>query len=89
MSPTRHPRRPRDQGERELAPKARGVYANFLEDEGEDRIREAYPEATYARLAEVKRRFDPTNLFRLNQNILPASAASRPLPAGAAGASGG
>ena len=56
-----------------LRPGARGVYANFLEDEGEDRIREAYPEATYRRLAQVKRRYDPANLFRLNQNIRPAT----------------
>jgi FAD/FMN-containing dehydrogenase len=55
-----------------LRPRATGVYSNFLEAEGEDRIREAYPDATYRRLAEVKRRYDPTNLFRLNQNIAPA-----------------
>jgi FAD/FMN-containing dehydrogenase len=58
-----------------LRPRATGVYSNFLEAEGEDRIREAYPEATYRRLAEVKRHYDPTNLFRLNQNIRPASLA--------------
>lgn len=51
---------------------ATGAYVNFIADEGEDRIREAYPEATWARLREVKRRYDPTNLFRLNQNIPPA-----------------
>jgi FAD/FMN-containing dehydrogenase len=56
-----------------LRPRATGAYSNFLEAEGEDRIREAYPDATYRRLAEVKRRYDPTNLFRLNQNIAPAS----------------
>ena len=55
-----------------LRPRATGVYSNFLEAEGESRLREAYPEATYRRLAEVKRRYDPTNLFRLNQNIAPA-----------------
>ncbi len=49
-----------------------GVYVNFLEDEGEGRIHEAYPPETYARLAAVKRQYDPTNLFRLNQNIGPA-----------------
>jgi hypothetical protein len=58
-----------------LRPRATGVYSNFLEAEGEDRIREAYPEATYRRLAEVKRHYDPTNLFRLNQNIRPATRA--------------
>jgi FAD/FMN-containing dehydrogenase len=56
-----------------LRPRATGVYSNFLEVEGEDRIREAYPKATYRRLADVKRRYDPTNLFRLNQNIAPAA----------------
>jgi FAD/FMN-containing dehydrogenase len=56
----------------ELAPKGRGVYSNFLGVEGEARIREAYPAATYERLAEIKRAYDPDNLFRLNQNIVPA-----------------
>jgi hypothetical protein len=55
-----------------LRPYASGVYVNFLGDEGEPRIREAYPPATYARLAALKRRYDPTNLFHLNQNIPPA-----------------
>jgi FAD/FMN-containing dehydrogenase len=48
-----------------------GVYVNFLESEGADRVRDAYPAATYARLAEVKRLYDPQNLFRYNQNIPP------------------
>ena len=55
-----------------LRPRSTGAYANFLEDEGEHRVREAYPAPTYRRLAEIKRRYDPTNLFRLNQNIAPA-----------------
>lgn len=50
-----------------------GVYVNFLGDEGEERIREAYPEPTWAQLVEIKSRYDPTNLFRLNQNIPPVS----------------
>jgi FAD/FMN-containing dehydrogenase len=50
-----------------------GVYVNFLADEGPGRVREAYPGATWDRLAEVKRRWDPANLFRHNQNIQPAS----------------
>ena len=56
-----------------LRGRAIGVYSNFLETEGEDRVREAYPEATYRRLAEIKRRYDPSNLFRMNQNIAPAA----------------
>jgi FAD/FMN-containing dehydrogenase len=56
-----------------LRPGSRGVYANFLEDEGEARVHEAYPDLTYRRLAQVKRRYDPANLFRLNQNIRPAT----------------
>ncbi len=49
-----------------------GVYVNFLGDEGEVRVREAYPGATWDRLAAIKARYDPTNLFRLNHNIPPA-----------------
>jgi FAD/FMN-containing dehydrogenase len=49
------------------------AYVNFLGNEGEARIREAYPTATWNRLATIKRRYDPTNLFRLNQNIPPAN----------------
>jgi FAD/FMN-containing dehydrogenase len=55
-----------------LSPYAGGVYVNFLADEGVERVHEAYPPATYARLAALKRRYDPTNLFHLNQNIIPA-----------------
>jgi hypothetical protein len=49
-----------------------GAYVNFVGDEGEARVRAAYPGATWDRLAEIKARYDPTNLFRLNQNIPPA-----------------
>jgi FAD/FMN-containing dehydrogenase len=49
-----------------------GAYVNFLGDEGEARIRDAYPGTTWDRLAALKARYDPTNLFRLNQNIPPA-----------------
>jgi FAD/FMN-containing dehydrogenase len=48
-----------------------GAYVNFLGDEGPDRVRQAYPDPTWDRLVEVKRRYDPDNLFRLNQNIPP------------------
>jgi FAD/FMN-containing dehydrogenase len=49
-----------------------GAYVNFLVDEGEARVRAAYPGKTWDRLRSIKRRYDPTNLFRLNQNIPPA-----------------
>jgi FAD/FMN-containing dehydrogenase len=50
-----------------------GAYANFLADEGPERVRAAYPGATWDRLAEIKAKYDPTNLFHHNQNIPPAS----------------
>jgi FAD/FMN-containing dehydrogenase len=53
---------------------ATGAYVNFLGDEGAERVRDAYPGATWDRLAAIKARYDPTNLFRLNQNIPPAVA---------------
>jgi hypothetical protein len=49
-----------------------GKYVNFLVDEDEIAVRRAYLGATWDRLVELKRRYDPTNLFRRNQNIPPA-----------------
>jgi FAD/FMN-containing dehydrogenase len=49
-----------------------GGYVNFTSEPGQDKVQSAYPPDTYARLAAVKDRYDPTNLFRLNQNILPS-----------------
>jgi FAD/FMN-containing dehydrogenase len=51
-----------------------GAYVNFVGEEGEEGVRAAYPESTRTRLAAVKRRYDPENLFHLNQNITPAAA---------------
>jgi FAD/FMN-containing dehydrogenase len=51
----------------------RAVYSNFLADEGPDRVRQAYPGSTWDRLVEIKRRYDPKNVFRLNQNIDPSA----------------
>ncbi len=56
----------------ELAPFASGVYVNFLDLEGAARVRDAYPSATYARLADLKTRWDPENVLRRNQNVRPA-----------------
>ena len=50
-----------------------GAYVNFVGDEGADRVRAAYPGATWDRLAAVKATYDPDNLFRLNQNVTPAA----------------
>ncbi len=47
------------------------VYLNFLGEEGGNRVRQAYGARTYERLVELKRAYDPTNFFRLNQNIEP------------------
>jgi FAD/FMN-containing dehydrogenase len=48
-----------------------GTYVNFLSDEGDDRVHAAYGADTYERLVALKRTYDPTNLFRLNQNVRP------------------
>jgi FAD/FMN-containing dehydrogenase len=52
-----------------------GAYVNFLGNEGEERVRAAYPGSTWDRLAAIKARYDPTNLFRLNSNIPPSAEA--------------
>jgi FAD/FMN-containing dehydrogenase len=53
---------------------AGGAYINYMGDEGEDRVRAAYSPAKYARLVALKNRYDPANMFRLNQNIKPTGA---------------
>jgi len=50
---------------------AGGAYINFMMDEGTDRVRATYGKS-YDRLAKIKKRYDPANLFRVNQNIAPA-----------------
>jgi FAD/FMN-containing dehydrogenase len=60
-----------------LSPYANGVYASFLANEGEQRIREAYSPETYERLVALKNQYDPDNLFHLNQNIKPTAIPQR------------
>lgn len=51
---------------------AKGVYVNFLSQEGEDRIKEAYTGDVWNRLVEIKNKWDPENWFHMNQNIRPS-----------------
>ncbi len=50
---------------------AGGGYINMMMDEGDDNVKASYRD-NYARLAQIKRKYDPANLFRVNQNIRPA-----------------
>ena len=55
-----------------LSPVSRkGAYVNFMGDANDQRLRATYGDAKYERLVALKRRYDPANLFRLNQNIAP------------------
>ena len=63
----------------QIAPYGRGVYVNNLGIEGEDRVRDAFGAQKSERLTRLKARFDPDNVFHLNQNICPATtSAGRP-----------
>jgi FAD/FMN-containing dehydrogenase len=53
---------------------AGGAYVNFMMDEGQERVQSSFRD-NYARLLMIKRQYDPTNLFRVNQNIRPVAAA--------------
>jgi FAD/FMN-containing dehydrogenase len=61
-----------DEGVAALRQSDAGAYVNFLGEEDESSVRAAYPGRTWDRLTEIKRRYDPTNLFRMNQNVPPA-----------------
>jgi FAD/FMN-containing dehydrogenase len=54
-----------------------GVYLNFEQDEGEQHVRAGYSPDKYARLVALKDKYDPNNLFRINQNITPSRAAAQ------------
>ncbi len=51
---------------------AGGAYVNMMMDEGQERVQAAYRD-NYARLVTVKNKYDPNNLFRVNQNIRPTA----------------
>lgn len=57
---------------RSTEPYAQGVYVNFLSEEGEARVRDAYTDQIWERLVQLKNKYDPHNLFSLNQNIRPS-----------------
>jgi len=61
---------------RVIRPEGAGVYVNFLEREGAARVRDAYPPATFERLAAIKAKYDPENVFHFNQNIPPRAEAA-------------
>lgn len=64
---------------RDMAPYTNGgVYLNFVGDEGEERVRNAYGEAKLSRLMDLKAEYDPENVFRGNQNIAPTRRVSSP-----------
>lgn len=56
-----------------MRPFGTGAYLGFLMEDGQERIGEVYPPATLERLRQVKRRYDPTNVFHHNLNIEPAA----------------
>lgn len=55
-------------------PFANGVYVNFLSQEDESRVKDAYSEDGWRKLVQIKNKYDPGNLFRMNQNIRPINA---------------
>jgi FAD/FMN-containing dehydrogenase len=55
-----------------MRPYAQGVYVNFMSDEPASHVQLAYGDSKYARLVALKSKYDPTNVFRFNQNIAPA-----------------
>jgi FAD/FMN-containing dehydrogenase len=71
-----------EDAEAALGPGGDAAYVNFLDEEGAaERVRAAYPGRTWNRLTEVKRRYDPENVFRLNANVPPEETAERTMAA--------
>jgi FAD/FMN-containing dehydrogenase len=63
-----------------------GVYVNFMPEDEAQRVKAGAYGANYARLAAVKARYDPKNLFRMNQNVAPAAQVGRAKDAATGGA---
>jgi FAD/FMN-containing dehydrogenase len=59
-----------------------GVYLNYTSDVGEERVRKSFGEEKYARLVALKDKYDPTNMFHMNQNIKPSTEAMARAEAG-------
>jgi len=57
-----------------MRPFGQGVYVNFISDEPHAHVKAAYGKRKYARLTELKSKYDPTNIFRFNHNIAPSNA---------------
>jgi hypothetical protein len=62
----------------ELEPWLDGAYVDFMSAEGEGRLSAAYDDATFERLRAMKRRLDPQNNLRLNQNVAPDASGTKP-----------
>ncbi len=63
----------------DVEPNQTGVYVNFLDRDDQERVRAAYGEDTYRRLATVKAVYDPDNIFCNNHNITPAHTMPSPI----------
>ena len=57
--------------EKKIRQSDKGAYVNFLGEVDQKQVRAAYPGDTWKKLGQIKKKYDPTNLFRLNQNIPP------------------
>ena len=65
-----------DEFQSALTQSDKGAYVNFINSVGEEKLRAAYPGSTLEKLRQVKAKYDPTNFFRLNQNIAPKAEAA-------------
>ena len=73
VDPEKHMRWAREMAEAMEPWTSERIYLNFIGDEGQERVRSAYDPEKFRRLVALKDKYDPTNLFRLNQNIMPTA----------------